>query len=209
MDTVTPTINPPLDDAQIQEALDIANQVSEKVKMNPPSNPSYPSIKTNKKIQPQPVIFPEIYISITQSYIKKEGFLSGYTVYIIQGQDEQGIFRIERRYSDFEKLREVMVSRHPGCSIPELPWKGILPSTNSSVMKKREIELADFLWRVVAKIYLYYSEEFQLFLRCTDADFYKKLESMKQKPGFKTSSKKDNLWEAIKKVEWNWKKDSF
>jgi len=208
MDTVTPTIDLPLDDAQIQEALDIANQVSEKVKMNPPSNPSYPSTKTNKKVLPQPVIFPEIYIGITQSYIKKEGFLSGYTVYAIQGQDEQGIFRIERRYSDFEKIREVMVSRHPGCSIPELPWKGILPSTNTSVIKKREIELANFLWRVVAKIFLYYSEEFQLFLRCTDADFNKKLQNMKQKPGFKTSNP-DSLWEEIKKLEWNWKKDSF
>lgn len=53
---------------------------------------------------------------------KKEG-LTKYVVYCVKGIDKNGQYEVYRRYSDFLKLRNEMLSRWPGCYIPPIPPK--------------------------------------------------------------------------------------
>ena len=57
--------------------------------------------------------------------------LTGYVEYTIsvryiQGKDSKGNFETIRRFSDFDLLRELLVTRWPGCYIPCLPHKQII-----------------------------------------------------------------------------------
>lgn len=45
-----------------------------------------------------------------------------------QGSDMEGNFEVKRRYSDFDKIRALLVLRWPGCYIPPLPPKKTIVS---------------------------------------------------------------------------------
>jgi hypothetical protein len=58
-----------------------------------------------------------------------------------------------------------MVKVWPGCLIPSLPSKNPIMKNEEEMTRKRERYLDDFLKKMAQREYLYYSDEFQTFLR--------------------------------------------
>ena len=77
----------------------------------------------------------------------------------------QGEFATERRYSDFEALREAWKKRIPGLYYPFLPPKKIFGNTDKSHLEERCFLLEQFLRKVYKIPYLIQSEEFNKFAR--------------------------------------------
>lgn len=57
--------------------------------------------------------------------------MSKYTVYNVKGSDKNGAFDVYRRFNEFFTLKEVMVTRWPGCFIPSIPAKEMMVSERS------------------------------------------------------------------------------
>jgi len=201
MNTENPPSHSSLTDAQVQEALAFGQEPLEKAKTNlntsslsksikcpilfspgqpyipPNTSPGKPepiTVKNEEKPQPK---LTGISINIPRNYAKKGGF-SDYMVYVIQGHDEKGSFEVARRYSDFVRLRDLMDLRWPGSYIPNPPQKTLLNCMEEGFIKKRREDLICFLKEIAGFSFLYYSEEFQLFLRYSDHDFQEKLKSL-------------------------------
>lgn len=68
-----------------------------------------------------------------------------------------------------------MIKRWPGCYIPPLPSKKAIGNTESNFLNERKKYLHTFCNSVAKLEYLFYSIEFQLFIRHKDADISKKL----------------------------------
>lgn len=49
--------------------------------------------------------------------------MSKFVVYAVKGLDQEGSFSVLRRYSDFDKIRNSLLIRWPGCYVPPLPPK--------------------------------------------------------------------------------------
>lgn len=62
-------------------------------------------------------------------------------------------------------MRGVMVKAWPGCLIPSIPSKNPLLKNEEEMSRKRERYLDDFVRKMALRPHLYYSEEFQAFLR--------------------------------------------
>ncbi|EGR32824.1 PX domain protein [Ichthyophthirius multifiliis] len=89
-----------------------------------------------------------------------------------------------------------MVKRWPGCFIPPLPSKKVLGNTETNFMLERKKYLHNFCNRVQTHGFLYYSIEFQIFLRQKDSDINKKYQRYQiqiQKYNFIIINKKDQL----------------
>lgn len=63
-----------------------------------------------------------IAVSVVNPVIIEER-LRSHVSYTVMGQDSKGTFEVPRRYKDFQALRESLVSRWPGCFIPQIPPK--------------------------------------------------------------------------------------
>jgi hypothetical protein len=48
----------------------------------------------------------------------------------VQGEDKEGTFEYEKRYSDFDHARSALVVRWPGCFIPPLPLKKVIGNSD-------------------------------------------------------------------------------
>lgn len=62
-------------------------------------------------------------------------------------------------------MRQAMVRAWPGCLIPSLPSKNPIMKNEEEMTRKRERYLDDFLKKMAQREYLFYSDEFQTFLR--------------------------------------------
>ncbi|KAL4470406.1 hypothetical protein ABPG74_012017 [Tetrahymena malaccensis] len=105
-----------------------------------------------------------IIIEVT-GYKLYDSSISKYAMFTVAGKDRNGDFEIERRYSDFDQLRKLMLKRWPGCFIPPLPSKKAIGNTESGFLNERKKYLHTFCNRIAKLGYLYYSAEFQLFIR--------------------------------------------
>ncbi|EAR89416.2 PX-SNX-like domain protein (macronuclear) [Tetrahymena thermophila SB210] len=105
-----------------------------------------------------------ILIEVT-GYKLLDSSISKYAMFTVSGKDRNGDFEIERRYSDFDQLRKLMLKRWPGCFIPPLPSKKAIGNTESGFLNERKKYLHTFCNRIAKLGYLYYSAEFQLFIR--------------------------------------------
>jgi sorting nexin-1/2 len=104
------------------------------------------------------------------SHAQRGSGVSKYTVYTIVGSDRNGAFEAVRRYNEFDQLRKCLLENWPGCFIPALPDKKPLHKNEPQVIENRRRWLNHFMKKIATQEYLYYSEEFQFFLRSTDAD---------------------------------------
>ncbi|EAS00357.2 PX-SNX8-Mvp1p-like protein (macronuclear) [Tetrahymena thermophila SB210] len=120
----------------------------------------------------------EIQISVGEP-VTKETTLSKHTVYNIKGTDKIGQFDVYRRFNEFYTLKEVLVARWPGCFIPSIPAKEI-NSTSQNVVENRARFLNSFCNQMARLKHLFYSEEFQQFLRSKDSDVSKHLSTLKK-----------------------------
>ncbi len=109
--------------------------------------------------------------------IEKEG-LKKYIVYCIKGMDSRGAFEVYRRYSDFFSLRKEMLRRWPGIYIPEIPPKKAVGNMNKDFVEKRKQQLSRFVVCISNQENIYYSEEFQLFIRSSAQNFEKALDQL-------------------------------
>lgn len=97
--------------------------------------------------------------------IERKAALSTFTVYSVKGQDKHGEFDHEKRYSDFDHVRGYLVARWPGCFVPPLPIKKMIGNSDVSFVEERRRGLATFTHEMAKLKHLWYSKEFQTFLR--------------------------------------------
>lgn len=108
-----------------------------------------------------------IEIKVFNPVEKKGGIMSkNYYVYEIVGKDKIGEVKAFRRFSEFEALRKKLKDNWPGIFIPAIPDKTI-KSTDVKVIEERVLFLDHFVKKCARLDHIYYSEEFQLFLRST------------------------------------------
>lgn len=101
--------------------------------------------------------------------------------YTVVAFDAQGEYTAQRRYSDFEALREAWKKRLPGLFFPFLPPKKYIGNTDQSHLEERSFLLEQFLRKIYKLPYLIQSEEFSIFSRHqvqTDYPVKKALEAL-------------------------------
>ena len=84
--------------------------------------------------------------------------------YVINGADTLGEINCQRRYSDFDKFRDLLVSRYIGLYIPPLPPK-VQDNKKEMIVEERQYFLDQFVREISITPYLKMSEELQVFLR--------------------------------------------
>jgi hypothetical protein len=120
---------------------------------------------------------------VTESVARDSG-LSSYAAYIVKVSQPIKI-TIERRYREFDALREAMLLRWPGVFIPILPPKHSGGSNTLKVVNERIKYLTYFLNCIAKTKCLFLSEEFQLFLNSNSSDLKKLFDKM-QKPTYES-----------------------
>jgi hypothetical protein len=106
----------------------------------------------------------QITVSVSNP-IEKKSALSSFTVYTVKGSDRDGEFEHEKRYSDFDHTRAVLAARWPGCFVPPLPKKKVIGNSDVSFVEERRRGLETFIAEIAKLKHLWYSKEFQTFLR--------------------------------------------
>ncbi|XP_005089469.1 sorting nexin-13 isoform X2 [Aplysia californica] len=94
-----------------------------------------------------------LYAQITQSGIVKEPDKSGksYAVFAVTVRkkepyaEEEEMWDVYRRYSDFHDLHMILTEKFPELTIPQLPGKTVLKKTNQSFLEKRRKDLDKYL----------------------------------------------------------------
>lgn len=110
----------------------------------------------------------------------KKDALRKYVVYCIKGIDQKGEYEVYRRYSEFLLLRNEMVARWPGLYIPPIPPKQIVGNLYVEFIEIRRKQLHHFVKQIALQKCLYYSDEFQLFIRSNSQNFEKELQNLKK-----------------------------
>jgi DNA-directed RNA polymerase subunit H (RpoH/RPB5) len=117
-------------------------------------------------------------IRVSDPIVKGDKYTLGFVIYAIRGSDKDGAYETFRRYSEFNTVRTIMVTRWPGCYVPPLPPKKKVGNMDQKFIEERR-RFLDHFCKLVAEIpYLYYSEEFQIFLRSTNPDIDKALSNL-------------------------------
>jgi hypothetical protein len=107
--------------------------------------------------------------------ITKEEKFAKFTLFTVKGFDRNDSFEVQRRYSDFDKIRSILVTRWPGVYIPPLPPKKAVNNLDAKFIEERRKGLDVFCKAITAISYLHYSEEYQLFIKTTSGDIEKLL----------------------------------
>ena len=107
--------------------------------------------------------------------VKKESTVSTYYAYNLKGSDKNGNFDCFRRYNEFYTLRSILLQQWPGCFIPPIPAKKKIGNKKDAFVEIRKRHLNYFCTKVAELPHLFYSNEFQLFLRSQETDVTKSL----------------------------------
>ena len=99
-----------------------------------------------------------------ENYLMKDGFKK-HQIYSVKGQDKIGNFEIFRTFKDFLEIRTILMKRWPGCYVPPLPQEKMIGNLNKENVEERSKYIEEFCRKLANLKYLYYSTEFQLFLR--------------------------------------------
>ncbi|CAD8144880.1 unnamed protein product [Paramecium pentaurelia] len=91
--------------------------------------------------------------------------INKYVVYTVKGMDKNGQFDVQRRFSDFKTIRQFLLTKWPGCYIPPVPPRKAFGNMEQQFIDERRLMLEDFLKKIATLKYLWYSEEFQIFLK--------------------------------------------
>lgn len=86
-------------------------------------------------------------------------------VYTVIGRDRNGPFEIQRRFKEFNLLRQVLSQRNIGLYVPPIPPKKKVGNTSQEFIEARCFYLNMFFKQLVRCPYLLESEELQLFIR--------------------------------------------
>lgn len=99
-----------------------------------------------------------------ENYLMKDGFKK-HQIYSVKGQDTIGSFEIFRTFKDFLEIRKLLLKRWPGCYVPPLPSEKIIGNLDKENVEERSKYIEEFCRKLSNLKYLYFSPEFQLFLR--------------------------------------------
>jgi len=116
----------------------------------------------------------DVNIQVCSPIIKEEKFTK-HVVYTIKGTDRESGFEVVRRYKDFDRIRELLVKRWPGCYVPPLPPKSVTSNMDTKFIEDRRRQLQTFCKKIGELPYLHYSEEYQIFIRSGNPDLEKAL----------------------------------
>lgn len=106
-----------------------------------------------------------IEIKVVNPTERKGGLMSkNYYVYEIIGSDKIGEIKAFRRYTEFEAVRKKLKENWPGIFIPAIPDKTV-NNADQKVIQERLLFLDHFMKKCARMDHIYYSEEFQVFLR--------------------------------------------
>jgi hypothetical protein len=104
----------------------------------------------------------------------RETQFNKFTIYVVKGRDRNGPFEVQRRFTEFYAVREVLVTRWPACFVPRLPGKKMFQGSEKKVVEDRLKFLNAFCTKLAKLTHLFYSTEFnQIFLRSKDGDIVK------------------------------------
>lgn len=93
--------------------------------------------------------------------------MSKYILYTVKGEDKDGTFEVFRRYSDFYAVRAVLVQRWPAVFIPAIPPKKAVGNMDQQFIEDRRKFLENFCKNIATTKFLWYSDEFKIFIRST------------------------------------------
>ena len=99
-----------------------------------------------------------------ENYLMKDGFKK-HQIYSLKGQDKIGNYEIFRNFKDFLEIRKILLKRWPGCYVPPLPSEKMIGNLDKENVDERSKYIEEFCKKLSNLKYLYYSMEFQLFLR--------------------------------------------
>jgi len=139
-----------------------------------------------------------VFIPDTSSYVvsvenpRKIGDKNPYVAYTVKTtrKAENSTSIVERRYSDFEWLWELLRVTHPSCVVPQIPEKTISGNFDEGLMAFRARELTRFLQRVLAHPLMSTDEAVQFFITASEADFAARRSRKESKEGFFASLKR-------------------
>jgi len=120
-----------------------------------------------------PTSSPGVVIEVCNPQVKDDTF-NKYVAYTVKGTDKNGSFEVVRRYSDFDKIRALLLSRWPGCYIPPLPPKA-LNSLEAKVVRERRKYLNRFCQKIAEIPHLHYFDAYQEFIRSKNPNIEKAL----------------------------------
>ena len=98
-----------------------------------------------------------------------------YTIFNVKGSDQEGLFQVERRYSDFAHFRQALVQRWPGCYIPPIPSKKMFGNLDLKFVEERRRFLQYFCNKLTEQKQMYYSDEGRVFFKSKSQDVEKLL----------------------------------
>ena len=91
--------------------------------------------------------------------------VGGTTKYTVVGVDEDGDFKIMRRFKEFHALSTQMRTRWPGIYVPAMPEKKMMNAKDTEVVEERRALLEKFLKDCAKFDYIIFSKEFKIFSR--------------------------------------------
>lgn len=114
----------------------------------------------------------DIGIQVTDPIVK-DGGMQKFIVYTVKGKDKDGPYEAFRRYSDFTYLRQALLNRWPGCYVPPIPPKKLIGNLNAKFIDDRRKYLEKFCTSLAKLKHLFYSEEFNIFIRSSATEVEK------------------------------------
>jgi hypothetical protein len=117
-------------------------------------------------------------IRVKESVVRGHG-ISEHVGYVIIMTHPKEI-AVERRYREFDALRQILVERWPGLFIPVLPPKHTSGSNSLKVVNQRVRCLTYFLNNCAKIPFIFLSEEFREFLESNNSDLKKLYEKMEK-----------------------------
>jgi len=100
----------------------------------------------------------------------KQGKIDNFVFYNLKGTDKDGSYEVVRTAHQFHEIRAILTARWPGCYVPAIPPKRMIAKTTPNFVEQRRKQYEMFCQKLSEIPYLYYSPEFQMFLRSTSSD---------------------------------------
>ena len=91
--------------------------------------------------------------------------VGGHFKYTVQGVDDEGEFKEQRRFREFNALSLTLRMRWPGCYVPAIPEKQLINTNDSQFIEDRSQLLERFMKEIAKFDYIVFSKEFKVFVR--------------------------------------------
>lgn len=142
-------------------------------------------------------------VSVKKAKLVQSGLmgLTSYYIYEVTTTVNERLYKVTRRFKDFEWLYKVLKDNYKGMSVPPLPSKNhIFHKSNSSETRRNQLEK---VLEILLKHYIIKnSKQLHAFLTCEDSEFQKVKELMKPSPiSFKYRDFEDAIDQIISKIQ--------